>query len=193
MAWGLATLATLLLAPQLAAAKSTYLNGVKIDGLTNQEFKGATVKIDSAGNVHIEAKGYEVKRLGIPSAAAPVGPPVSDTYYLVATESNPGKIQWDVDVFIGGQLAGSVKWDEGQVLQDISSFLIQGENKVVFSAKRNLTKARKSFSPGDKLTVIIGTGSKQGNNVVISKTMATFVRTAAEDEPVDKEFTFTAR
>ena len=47
-----------LLAPVSALAASVYLNGVRIDGVTNQKFEKATVRIDEQGNVHIDAPGY---------------------------------------------------------------------------------------------------------------------------------------
>ncbi|WP_338866863.1 hypothetical protein [Myxococcus stipitatus] len=48
------------LSPMGAVAGSVYLNGVLIDGVTNQKFEKATVRIDEAGNVHIDAAGYRV-------------------------------------------------------------------------------------------------------------------------------------
>lgn len=177
-----------------AAARSIYLNGVKIDGLTNQEFKGATVRIDATGNIHIEAKGYSVKKLGggDPAATA-AGPPVEESYWLVSTETNPKKVQWDVEVYIANKLVDTIRWDGGQVVKEVTPYLIAGNNQVHFRARRNLSQPRISFSPADKLTVIIGEGSKQGSSVVVTKPLVTFVRSAADDEPVDKDFTFKAR
>jgi hypothetical protein len=71
-------LAALLAAGPAAAAPTITLNGVSIDGVTDQRFENATVVIDGAGNVHITARGYAVK--GEPSgpplaAPPPAGPP----------------------------------------------------------------------------------------------------------------------
>ena len=38
-----------------------YLNGVRIDGLTNQKFDKASVRIDEKGDVYITAVGYSVR------------------------------------------------------------------------------------------------------------------------------------
>jgi hypothetical protein len=60
------------------AAGSVYLNGVRIDGVTGQTFDNARVTIDAQGNVHIEAKGYEVRQVNAaPSPGSPSGAPAA--------------------------------------------------------------------------------------------------------------------
>ncbi|WP_426751460.1 hypothetical protein [Myxococcus sp. Y35] len=70
-----AVAAVLALSPFGAHAGSVFLNGVKIDGVTNQKFEKATVRIDEAGNVHIDAPGYAARVTTVtppgPSAQAP--------------------------------------------------------------------------------------------------------------------------
>jgi hypothetical protein len=61
-----------LMAPATALAASVYLNGVRIDGVTNQKFEKATVRIDDKGDVHINAPGYAVR---VESAPAPMAAP----------------------------------------------------------------------------------------------------------------------
>ncbi|MFP2907219.1 hypothetical protein ACLESD_19650, partial [Pyxidicoccus sp. 3LFB2] len=72
-----AVAAVLALLPTGALAGSVYLNGVKIDGVTNQKFEKATVRIDEAGNVFIDAPGYAARVTTVtPTApAAPTPPP----------------------------------------------------------------------------------------------------------------------
>ncbi|MCP3104322.1 hypothetical protein LZ198_36205 [Myxococcus sp. K15C18031901] len=53
--------ALMALSPLTSLAGSVYLNGVLIDGVTNQKFEKATVRIDESGNVHIEAPGYAAR------------------------------------------------------------------------------------------------------------------------------------
>ena len=61
-----------LLLPMSALAGSVYLNGVRIDGVTNQKFeKVASVRIDEKGNVYIDAPAYAVKLVNAPAAPAP--------------------------------------------------------------------------------------------------------------------------
>lgn len=64
-------LAVLLLSGPAAAAPGLTLNGVSIDGVTDQRFENATVVIDGAGNVHITARGYAVKGEAAPPPAPP--------------------------------------------------------------------------------------------------------------------------
>jgi hypothetical protein len=66
------------MAPAAALAGSVYLNGVRIDGVTNQKFEKATVRIDEKGDVHITAPGYAVRVETAPApVAAPVTPPLA--------------------------------------------------------------------------------------------------------------------
>ncbi|QRK07562.1 hypothetical protein JQX13_47450 [Archangium violaceum] len=74
-------LALTALLPVSALAGSVYLNGVRIDGVSNQKFEKVTaVRIDEQGNVHIEAPAYAVKVVNapppapVPAKPAPVTP-----------------------------------------------------------------------------------------------------------------------
>jgi len=188
---GLLALAVLFAAAP-SHARSVFLNGVKIDGLNNQTFKRATVHIDARGDVYITAKGYSVKELGT-RRAAPTAEAASRQYWLVATETNPGKVQWDVDVHINGKRVARIKWNGGQVVTDISRYLVRGDNEILFRARRNLSRARMSYSPADKLNIVIGPGAKQGKAVVIRDDLARLTLTAAQTEPVDRQVTVRAR
>ncbi|WP_224248671.1 hypothetical protein [Hyalangium gracile] len=66
-----------LMVPASALASSVYLNGVRINGVTNQKFEKATVRIDEKGDVYIDAPGYAVR---VETVAAPAPAPA-----LVAT------------------------------------------------------------------------------------------------------------
>ncbi len=65
-----AAAAALLAAWPAAAGPAITLNGVNIDGVTDQRFENATVVVDAAGNLHITARGYAVK-------GEPAAPPVA--------------------------------------------------------------------------------------------------------------------
>ena len=79
-----------ILAPTLAAAFAALstpalagptlsLNGVVIDGVTDQKFENATVLIDAVGNVYITVKGYLVKGDPAPPPATVRPPPATAT------------------------------------------------------------------------------------------------------------------
>ncbi len=79
--WSPATGARLVLLPVIVIVRlsvcgpSVTLNGVNIDGATNQTFENCTVVIDAQGNVHIQAKGYAVKSSGGDAGRAAPLPP----------------------------------------------------------------------------------------------------------------------
>jgi hypothetical protein len=62
------------LMPAAALAGSVFLNGVKIDGVTNTKFEKATVRIDEQGNIHIDAPGYAARVVTAPPATATPAP-----------------------------------------------------------------------------------------------------------------------
>jgi len=74
---GAVATAALVLAPFGAHAGSVFLNGVKIDGVTNQKFEKATVRIDEAGNVHIDAPGYAARVTPATPPSQPQPPPAA--------------------------------------------------------------------------------------------------------------------
>ncbi|MFL5344811.1 MAG: hypothetical protein ACJ8AT_08455 [Hyalangium sp.] len=87
-----------LMVPASALASSVYLNGVRIDGVTNQKFEKATVRIDEKGDVFIEAPGYAVRVVTPPPAApapvapapvAPVAPPTAPAPTAPASAAAP--------------------------------------------------------------------------------------------------------
>ncbi|RKH07332.1 hypothetical protein D7V97_21445 [Corallococcus sp. CA053C] len=81
------TLATTLV-PMLALAGSVFLNGVNIDGVKNQRFEKATVRIDAEGNVHIDAPGYAARVTTVTPAPPPTAtPPVATPPVAAATDA----------------------------------------------------------------------------------------------------------
>ena len=52
-----------LLSSEAFAGGAVYLNGVRIDGVTNQKFDKVNVRIDELGNVFIDAPGYNVRQV----------------------------------------------------------------------------------------------------------------------------------
>ena len=94
------TLIVLMLFSCTALAGSVYLNGVKIDGVSNQKFERVTVRIDEKGNVLIEAPGYAVKQVEgpPPDATGPAQGTISKHYFLVTEQNVTGMTEYDVDL-----------------------------------------------------------------------------------------------
>lgn len=189
------TAVALLLASGTALAGSVYLNGVKIDGVTNQKFEKATVRIDEKGNVLIEAPGYAVKQVegGPGDAPAPTSGVIRKQYFLVTEQNVVGMSEYDVDLYVNSKWVRKLKSSEDQIVTEITKNLIPGRNTVMFIAKKNAPEARKSLSPSHFFRIIIGEGTMSGDHVMIDNPVVKFERTAANTDDVTKEFPLIAR
>jgi hypothetical protein len=212
-------LLALLPVPVLA---SVFLNGVRIDGMTNQTFdKVSSVRLDEQGNVHILAPGYTVKTVPAPAPAAPAPvppapaptppavaapapaptPPAVATaperltrrYWLVTEQSASGKTEYDIDLFINSAWVRKLRNGEEQVITELTRSLRPGKNTVRLMASKVLTGPRRSQSAEHVFRVIIGEGNEGGGRVMIEKPLIRFERTAAQTEDATEEFTLTTR
>ena len=196
----------------LALLASIFLNGVNVDGVRSQAFeKCRTVKVDAAGDIHLDCPGYQVEAAPAAQAAAPAPaaaangttPAVaaagfapqalSKRYWLVTEQTEGGVAQYDVDVFINSKWVRKVKSLEGQIVLDVTKYLNAGPNKVLFAATKHLESGRKSTSPAAFVKVIVGEGQAGGNNVMIDNPIVEFRRTAAETDNVNEEFSVQGR
>jgi hypothetical protein len=188
------TSAVLLLASP-ALAGSVYLNGVRIDGVTNQKFDKVNVNIDEQGNVFIEAPGYNVRQVeGAPERAPEPKGTLTKKYFLVTEQAAPGMTEFDVDVYLNSKWLRKLKSSDEQIVTDITKSLQPGRNTLLFIAKKNVQGAsRKSFSKEHFFRVIIGEGQMSGDHVMIDNPVVKFERTAAEASDVTQEFTLVTR
>lgn len=179
----------------LPASASVFLNGVNIDGVTNQTFENCTVTVDDKGNVLITAKGYEIHQ---PAAATttppapPKPPPVTKHYFLVA-ETALGDSQYDVDIFINSVFVKRVLSTDAQLTLDVSKFLNTGKNTVHFTAVKNLKEGRKSLSPEHALRIHVGEGTQTPETIVLDQVLIEYARTAAEMGNFDNDVVLTGR
>lgn len=183
------------LAPLSAHGASIFLNGVKIDGVKNQEFKNCSVKIDEKGNVHITAKGYAAKNEGKVSATTgevtnPGGVPTR-RYFLVTEKAAPGMSQYDIDMFVNAKWVRKLLDVEDSIYLEITKHLVQGENTIRFIARKDMGGERKSQSPNHYFRVVIGEGDVGGRNVMINRKLVDYKRTAQEITDQTNEFVVT--
>ena len=182
-----------------AFAGSVFLNGVKIDGVTNQTFEKATVRIDTEGNVRIEAPGYQVKQIDPngPKEAPRVlaGSPVpTKKYYLVTTQTAPGMTDYDVDVYINAKWIVRLKNADAQYLNEVTQHLSPGKNDVLLVAsKLSPNGTRKSTSAEHVFRVILGEGSVASDRVTIDLPLVRYERSAANIDSETKQFTINVR
>lgn len=189
------TAVALLLVSGTALAGSVYLNGVKIDGVTNQKFEKATVRIDEKGNVLIEAPGYAVKQVegGPGDVPVPTSGVIRKQYFLVTEQNQVGMTEYDVDMYVNSKWVRKLKSSEDQIVSEITKNLVPGRNTVMFIAKKSSPEARKSLSPSHFFRIIIGEGTMSGDHVMIDNPVVKFERTAAQTDDVTKEFPLIAR
>lgn len=209
-------------APALAAPSIT-LNGVAIDGVTDQKFENATVVIDGQGNVHIEARGYAVR--GGAAEASPPPPPIEPQQagsgggvpvppatpgaapglapdpgpgkitrrYFLAAEQTPPGPQYDLGIFINAQWIREVKANEPSTVLEITKYLRPGPNKLTLAATKRLGGERLAFTKDVALKVVVGEGDVGGDHVMIDVPLVEMSRTAAEMDDRTEEFVIDAR
>ncbi len=204
-------LAALATPPAPASGPRLSLNGVAIDGVTNQRFDNCTVVIDAQGNVNIEARGYAVRSAGsAPTNAVPLAPgataaaaapaaapaPAPDKltrrYFLVTEQTRPDGTQFDIAVFINAKWIRELKSQEDQVVTEVTRYLRPGPNKVTLAATKR-PGDRKGGSPDVIFRVVIGEGDQGGDHVRIDTPLVDARRTAAESGDVTEEYTLVAR
>jgi hypothetical protein len=177
-----------------SASASVFLNGVNIDGVTNQTFENCTVVVDDKGNILITAKGYEVHQPA-PTTAPPTPPkppPVTKSYFLIA-ETALGDSQYDVDIFINSVFVKRVLSTDAQLTLDVSKFLNTGKNTVHFTAVKNLKEGRKSLSAEHALRIHVGEGTQTPETIVLDQVLIEYARTAAEMGNFDNDVVVTGR
>lgn len=184
-------IAAFLMAPASGSAASVFLNGVRIDSARNQEFKNCQVKIDAKGNILITAKGFRAtggqKLVDMTEPTNPGGPPTK-RYFLVTEKAAPGMSQYDIDLFINAKWVRKLLDDEDHIYLELTKHLKQGENKIRFIARKNIGARRRSSSPNHYFRVVIGEGDSGGRNVMITRKMIDYKRTAYESKNFTNEF-----
>jgi len=208
-------LAGLLAAGPALAGPSITLNGVNVDGVTDQRFESATVVIDGAGNVHITARGYAVKgeaapppvAVGVTNGVQPAPPPAGATapngaqparlgkrYFLATEQSKPDGTQYDVEVFINSSWIRVLRSSDPPWVGEITRFLKPGTNKVTLAATKKLAGVPRRHYTGDvTLRVVIGEGDVGGDHVMIDAPLVVMTRSAAELDDKTEEYTVEAR
>lgn len=157
-----------------AMARSVFLNGVDISGLTKQTFKNATVHIDENGDIHLDAPGYKVQLVdqdpgtGPAAEANPDGganPLLRMRLFLATNPSPGGRAQFDFSLSVNGIQRTSIKAGSPGVVQEISAWFKKGVNTIEIVATKNLAGGRKSVSVSDEAQLLIGVGKDAGKKV----------------------------
>ncbi len=183
----------------VASAADVYVNGVNVEGLTNQNFTKVNVTIDEKGNVHIDAPGYAVKKVTISADKATPGVKeeglVTRKYFVVTEQNVLGRTEYDIDLYINGKFIRTLRSDDEQIVSDITRHFAPGKNQVLLQARKVLNQKDqpKSTRADHFFRVIIGEGSMTTEQVTIETPLIKFERTAADSNDVRQEFSVTTR
>lgn len=188
----------------VALAGSVYVNGVNVDGLKNQTFRGAEVTIDAKGNIHITAPGYNIQVTGgsrsrvppppaVPmTSSVPAGPVTAGTVagglvapgrWWLATD-DAGTLGHAVTVYVNGTRVHASASGEGNALRDIGPFMRPGNNTV---RVESTTDSRSSGS----LMVLVSTGENRVGTVVLDTPRVRYGTGAAG--AMSREYTIVAQ
>ena len=169
------------------ADRRVFLNGVNIDNIRGKSFKGCDITIDESGNIHISSDNYTVKEEKTQPPPKTTTKP-GQNFWLISSKNNPGSTQYTMVVSINGTWVAAAKSADDQLILDITPFLSRGSNSIRIQATKELTKTRKSYSPSDHFTLIIGAGDKDGLQVTLKSTLLTYKRTANEVQDFNEVF-----
>jgi hypothetical protein len=171
----------------VAFGGSLYVNGVNVDGIRNQTFKGCEVTIDAAGNIHVTAPGYNItvvddgkKRRAptdlpaelpgatlatLPAEQAAAAPPPTSmlpaaTWWLLAEDA--GSSGHQVVVYVNGARVVTVSSGAGHTLRDLGPYLRPGNNTV-------RVESTSVASSSGSLSVVLASGESRSGTVVLGE------------------------
>ncbi|MGI6394862.1 MAG: hypothetical protein ACOX2F_09105 [bacterium] len=127
-------------------AAEIFINGTKVTGMKETEIKNCNVKIDSSGNIHIDAPDVKV----VDESAK-----LSKEYILSLSFDKP--LSNDFLFFINGNEAMKVLKGQKDSVVELNQFLKKGDNIVAYSSL--------SSPETIKFTIVAGTGVKKDNTI----------------------------
>ena len=186
------TLLVVSLFAQFAFAGDVFLNGVNLEGLTNQKFEKVNVTIDGRGNVLIDAPGYSVSKVAVGTEKKEEAV-ITKKYFLVTEQTPLGMTEYDIDLLLNGKLLRTLRNGDEQIVAEITKHLHPGKNSVMFTARKrySVPGEPRSVDKRHVFRVIVGEGTTTKEQVVIEVPEITFTRTAADSGDITQEFTLT--
>jgi len=175
-------LAVMALAVSSARAENIYLNGTRVDGVGAYEFKDVDVKIDSEGNVWIDAPQYRVEARQTADTENPIP---QHTYWLVTEDA--ASTGHELNVTINGMPVQVVRSGDQSVTLDIAGYLRKGVNTVVVQ----------SVGHGDAqsgtLSVYVGRGTNTDGTVSMRSRDVVFSRKVGDPSGHSESFSFSVQ
>lgn len=179
--------------PAQSTQRNVLINGVNVEGLTNQTYEHVTVRIDARGDVNIDAPKYVIKK--ITKDEPRLVTPLSMRYFLVTERDGAGGAEYQVEVTLNGKLLRTVRSSEPAAVVDITKDVMVGDNAVRMHATKRYDKTgqRKSTSAESTFRVTVGEGTSTTTSMNVDRKLISFVRNASETDEMTEDYTFTAR
>jgi hypothetical protein len=162
-------------------AADVYVNGVNVDGLTNQRFEKVTVFLDDKGHVHIDAPGYTVKHVEEPDTRASVE-------YVLALDRSGNALGYDIGILLDGKLLKTLKAEDEQLVLALPKSLKVGKHILRLTTKK---------APGDRpmvssiaVEMVLGEGKIEKAQVNIANPILQVNRLSSDGVSGQNEFEF---
>lgn len=176
--------ATLSPTPALARGKEVtiYVNGTDATGIKDFTFKAVDVRIDSDGNVWIDAPRYRIAVKSAPESATTAAAPASTEQAPAAVEpghhwlvtQDAGSTGQVIEVLVNGALVREIRSGQAQLILDIGEFLKPGSNVVTFRPIGTETPG------GGALSIHLGEGTNEGGTLKMQNPQISYTRTGNE-------------
>jgi len=127
-------------------AGDLFINGVKVTGMKDTELKNCNVKIDSAGNIHIDAPGVKI---------VDESKKLTKEYIISISFDKP--LKNDFVFFVNGVEAVKVLKGQKDSIIELNKFLKKGENVVAYNSVPDTEVI--------KFTIVAGTGVKKDSSI----------------------------
>jgi len=123
-----------------------FINGTKVTGIKDHEINNCNVKIDSDGNIHIDAPGIKI---------VTTKEKLNNEYFIAVSLDAP--LSSEFKISLNGKVIGKLDPGMKETLIELGTGVIKGENIISFITE-----------PAEKpvgFTILAGTGVKKGDNL----------------------------
>ncbi len=188
-------------------AGALFINGVRVDGVTNLKLHNVDLEVDAQGDLHVTAKGYTVNvaetntpkppappaappQKNPPPPAARSTPGQATKYYLTMSEN--GDSQWDLDVYVNGQFVRRFQAGQSAPPVEVTRLVKNGDNTVRFRAVKQEGQVRSVLS-SEFVQLTLDADAQLVNGRRELTHVYNYRRTAAETGMFDDSVTFSVR
>ena len=176
-----------------ADERKVYLNGIDLADVDvrGHTFKGAEVRFDKQGNVHITVKGLQIGTSNDATDGKSSDKKLGNKHFLVVNPVKEHGGHYAISVYINGKLAKLVKGTPQTQVIDVTRFVKKGDNTIRLVSARSLVD--KKAIPSDDLKLVVGRGLRKSGRVLIQRAHVEYRRRATETKKYDKTHRFTSK